>query len=162
MYRKPRWVSHNYINVIRSQTLTWSNKCLNKQQKNKCKLYTLYWTACNTNVYRDTHSKGTFCLSTHSWTPALITTSLGLLSFHNLMTRLSLWALQKAQMLFHLRHVTTARAWHKRSKARGKFWRFTERSGHFSKRENKFFCPLSPYIHFLLWRRWMYVIWYYG
>lgn len=53
------------------------------------------------------------------------------------MTYLSLRALQKAQLLFHLRHVTAAQAWHKLSKARGKFWCFTERSGHFSKRKKQ-------------------------
>lgn len=30
-----------------------------------------------------------------------------------------------------------------------------------AREKNKFFCPLSPYIHFLPWRRWMHVIWYF-
>lgn len=64
-------------------------------------------------IYQDTHKKSSLT--------ALITSSPGSLASHSLVTGLALRALQKAQMLFHVRSVTAARAWHKLSKARGKF-----------------------------------------
>ena len=63
------------------------------------------------NIYHDTHKESALT--------ALITSSPGSLGSHSLMTGLALRALQKAQMLFHVRRVTAARAWHKLSKARG-------------------------------------------
>lgn len=133
MYRKPRWVSQNHI--ISSQMLTWTHKSLNKQLQTNAN-QTLCIEPHEHKCLPNTHKRN-FNSSHPPTVSALITTSLGLLSFRNLMTCLSLWALLKAQMLFHLRHVTASQAWHKLSKARGKFWRFTERSGHFSYRENK-------------------------
>lgn len=106
-------------------------------------------------------TKESFSFSTPLLSPYWIPTALGLPGFYSLVTHLSLRTQQKLQLLIDLKHVTAAQAWYKLSKARGKFWCLSERSGHFSKRKNKFFCPLSPDIHFLPWRRWMHVIWYF-
>lgn len=85
IYRKPRWVSHNQINVICSQTLTWPHKPTHKQQQTNAH-QTLCTETHKTQMFTKTFTKRVFFLPTHSLSPTLITTSQGLISFSNLMT----------------------------------------------------------------------------